>query len=100
MDIVTFISSNAAEHGNAEAMRNLGICYATGRGIKSDKEKALRCFITAARKGDKEAQKYADEIVIDISNPGMKDSVKKQESANGPRISIMFLYDSVPHLRR
>jgi len=61
------IWTNAAEHGNMESRRYLGVAYLTGKGITRDRNRALQCFEAAAASGDKEAQKMADELRLDLS---------------------------------
>lgn len=39
----------AADLGNADAMRNLGLCYEHGRGVPADAKKAVRHYYQAAR---------------------------------------------------
>jgi hypothetical protein len=50
------IYRRAVELGDVEAIVNLGILYATGSGVKLDKEKAERLFRMAADRGDAIAQ--------------------------------------------
>ena len=61
------IWTSAAEHGSVESMRYLGIAYASGRGIRQDKNAALQCFIRAAQLGDEESRKAADKLRLDLS---------------------------------
>jgi TPR repeat protein len=46
----------AAREGHAEAQRELGICYESGRGVLADPSAALRWFQAAAEAGDMIAQ--------------------------------------------
>ena len=46
----------AAEQGNAKAQFNLGLMYATGRGVPQDDAEAVRWFRLAADQGDASAQ--------------------------------------------
>lgn len=48
----------AAERGNAEAIKNLGVCYYFGYGVKVDRHKAVDCFRSAAEKGDETAKYF------------------------------------------
>jgi hypothetical protein len=50
------ICRRAVELGDLEAMRQLGLLYANGSGVKLDKKKALQLFRTAADRGDAIAQ--------------------------------------------
>jgi len=42
----------AAKKGHVDAMRNLGIMYDIGEGVKKDHEKARKWYGEAARRGD------------------------------------------------
>jgi len=48
----------AAEHGDANAQFNLGVCCANGQGVKQDYEEAVAWFHRAAEQGNAEAQYY------------------------------------------
>ena len=48
----------AAESGDAEAQRNLGLMYAEGRGVQRNDGEALRLFRLAGEQGDAEAQHH------------------------------------------
>jgi len=48
----------AAESGDAEAQRNLGLMHAEGRGVQRNDGEALRLFRLAGEQGDAEAQHY------------------------------------------
>ena len=78
----------AADQGHADAQTNLGILYATGRGVPQDEtEEAVRLFRLASEQGDADAQlnlgvMYATGAVV------LKDSVLAHmwsniSSANG-----------------
>ena len=54
--------TKAAKQGNARAYRCLGICYENALGTPKDIEKALTAYKKAVELGDKEAQKYIDEL--------------------------------------
>lgn len=43
---------NAAELGSTQAQYNLGVCYATGKGVERDDEIALGWYYKAANNGD------------------------------------------------
>ena len=45
----------AAGRGNVDAMYNMGVCYATGRGVQKNEETAMDYFHRAAMKGHPEA---------------------------------------------
>jgi TPR repeat protein/GTPase SAR1 family protein len=45
----------AAEKGDAEAMHNLGVCYANGNGVEKSAEKAVEWYTRASEKGDAKA---------------------------------------------
>lgn len=47
---------NAADCGETAALETLGECYAQGRGIEQDLEKAEQCFIQWAEQGNGETQ--------------------------------------------
>ena len=49
-------SLGAANEGNAEAQKNLGHLYATGRGVEQDDEAAVKWFRRAANQGRADAQ--------------------------------------------
>ena len=48
----------AAESGDAEAQRNLGLMYAEGHGVQRNDGEALRLFRLAGEQGDAEAQHH------------------------------------------
>ena len=47
----------AAEHGEAWAQFNLGVCYEDGRGVEKDSEQAIYWYRKAAEQGDPNAQR-------------------------------------------
>ncbi|CAO4838829.1 MAG: hypothetical protein CNLJKLNK_00859 [Holosporales bacterium] len=57
----------AADGGNTEALKELGIHYFYGKGVPVDKQKALNLFEQVAHYGDKDAEKYALIVKADIS---------------------------------
>lgn len=48
----------AARKGHPAALRDMGICYINGQGVKASNKKAWRCFSKAAKKGDTQAAYY------------------------------------------
>ena len=50
------IYRRAVELGDMVAMRNLGLLYENGSGVKLDKKKAMKLYRTAADRGDAVAQ--------------------------------------------
>ncbi len=48
--------TNAAEEGDARAMRLLGAAYAQGQGIKADSALAKKWYLKAVAAGDPEAK--------------------------------------------
>ncbi len=50
--------ANIADQGFAKAQYNLGVSYATGRGVAQDDAAAVNYFRTAADQGNAEAQNY------------------------------------------
>lgn len=53
-------------------MRYLGILYANGTGVKKDTKRAMELFAAAAKKGDKEAASYYEQLRLDSSVPAPK----------------------------
>ena len=47
---------HAAAKGNCDGMRNLGLCYAKGRGVPKDLKQAFNHFMLAAQQGSAQAQ--------------------------------------------
>lgn len=45
----------AANTGDADALYNVGRCYAKGRGVLIDKLEAVRLYLLAAEQGQQEA---------------------------------------------
>ena len=60
------------DFGNRDAMRYLGILYANGTGVKKDTKRAMELFAAAAKKGDKEAASYYEQLRLDSSVPAPK----------------------------
>ena len=58
----TKLAKKAAEQGDADAQKNLGMMYAHGRGVPKDDVKAYMFFNLAAAQGDKDAEKYREQI--------------------------------------
>jgi TPR repeat protein len=47
----------AAEHGDGEGMRHLGLCYWSGQGVEKNPREAISWWKQAADKGNEEAKK-------------------------------------------
>lgn len=52
MDRVIELYEKAAGSGDAYAMNNLGVCYLTGDGVKTDVKQAVKYFDKAVKQGD------------------------------------------------
>jgi len=58
--------AKAAEHGLSDSQFNLGILYENGLGMRKDLKKAYKWFRLAAKGGDKEAEKRASRLALQI----------------------------------
>jgi len=54
----------AAEKGDAGAQYNLGVCYATGNGVKKNAARAVEWYTKAARQGNADAQNNLGQCYI------------------------------------
>lgn len=58
--------AKAAERGLSDSQFNLGILYENGLGMRKDLKKAYKWFRLAAKGGDKEAEKRASRLALQI----------------------------------
>ncbi|MEE2694934.1 MAG: tetratricopeptide repeat protein [Pseudomonadota bacterium] len=66
----------AAEQGFPTAQYNVGEIYAEGRGVKRNKVIALKWFILAGTRGDKDAQNYYEKIFNSLTKEEVEEANK------------------------
>jgi TPR repeat protein len=54
----------AADRGSAAAMRNLGIMYETGQGVRADRRRAIDYYRKAAEAGDDSARSELERLGV------------------------------------
>ncbi|CAO4838865.1 MAG: hypothetical protein CNLJKLNK_00855 [Holosporales bacterium] len=87
----------AADAGNTEALRALGLCYEHGNGIPMDKYEALKLYEKAAHNGDNEAEKFALMLKADISmktkgilDPNVMAQLKERAQSDAELMMVLY----------
>ena len=98
---VFYFNLRAAERGDSEAQRRMGLMYDTGKGVPQNYSEAMKWYSKSAEQGDSEAQRFIGEMyyfgkgVPQNYSEAMKWCLKAAEQGNSDaQCRIGFMYSN------